>query len=95
MEVLNVTYKCKPGMRQTFLEAIAAEKIDLACRAEEGNLEYAYFLPVDSEDELLLVEKWRDADCLAAHGQQPHYLRLGELKGIYVDETILGKYHAD
>ena len=28
MVVLNVTYKCKPGMREDFLKAIRAEGLD-------------------------------------------------------------------
>ena len=78
MIVLNVTYKCKPDMRDEFLEAIMAEGIDIACRAEEGNLKYDYYYPADGSDDLLLVEKWRDAEAFAKHGQQPHYKRLGE-----------------
>ena len=95
MEVLNVTYCCKPGQREAFLKAIYAEGIDVACKNEEGNLQYAYYLPTENDDEMLLVEKWRDADCLAAHGKQPHYLRLGELKAEYVLETKLDKFHVD
>lgn len=30
MIVLNVTYQCRPGMRDAFLKAIAAEGIDAA-----------------------------------------------------------------
>ena len=41
---------------------------------------------------LLLVEKWRDADTLAAHGKQPHYTRLGELKAEFVNETVIEKF---
>lgn len=95
MEVLNVTYHCKPGKREAFLNAIISEKIDIACRNEEGNLKYGYYLPTDSADEMLLIEKWRDAECLAAHGQQPHYQRLGELKAEFVNETVLEKFHVD
>lgn len=92
MITLNVIYKCKPDMREAFLEAILREGIDVACRAEDGNLLYAYFLPFDGGDELLLVEKWRDADALRAHAAQPHYKRLGELKAAYVNETVVEKY---
>ena len=91
MIVLNVTYKCRPGMREAFLEAIRAEGIDEASRAEAGNLKYDYYLPFGSGDELLLVEKWQDADALAAHGRQPHFLRLGALKAEYVNETVIEK----
>ena len=32
MEILNVTYKCKKGMREKFLETIKAEGLDAASR---------------------------------------------------------------
>ena len=92
MIVLNVTYKCRPGMREAFLEAIRAEGIDEASRAEAGNLKYDYYLPLGGGDELLLVEKWQDADALAAHGRQPHFLRLGALKAEYVNDTGIEKF---
>ena len=92
MIVLNVTYKCRPGMREAFLEAIRAEGIDEASRAEAGNLKYDYYLPFGGGDELLLVEKWQDADALAAHGRQPHFLRLGALKAEYVNETVIERF---
>jgi quinol monooxygenase YgiN len=94
MIVLNVTYKCKPGMREAFLETIKSEKIDAACRAEEGNIKYDYYYAADAGDELLLIEKWRDAEAVAIHGEQEHFKRLGEIKGEFVLETIIEKYNA-
>jgi len=91
---MNVTYKCKPEMREEFLERIMTEGIDIACRAEDGNIKYDYFTSTDDSDELLLVEKWRDADALAAHGRQPHFARLREIKDEFVTETIIEKYEA-
>lgn len=92
MIVLNVTYKCKPDMREEFLEAIISEGLDEASRAEEGNFKYDYYIPTDGSDDLLLVEKWQDADVLAVHSKQPHFARLGELKTEYVNETIIEKF---
>ena len=92
MIVLNVTYQCKPDLREAFLERILAEGIDEKSRAEAGNLKYDYYLPLGGGDELLLVEKWQDADALAAHGRQPHFLRLGTLKAEYVNETVIEKF---
>ena len=94
MIVLNVTYKCKPDMRDEFLEMIYTEGIDVASRGEEGNIKYDYYTPVDNSDDLLLVEKWRDAEALAAHGKQPHFARLGELKKEFVLDTIIEKFEA-
>lgn len=94
MIVLNVTYKCKPELRDEFLEMIMSEGIDVACRAEDGNIKYDYYIPTDGSDDLLLVEKWRDAEALAVHGRQPHFARIGKLKGNYVDETIIEKFES-
>lgn len=94
MIVLNVTYKCKPDLRGEFLEAIMTEGIDAASRAEAGNIKYDYYTPVDNSDELLLVEKWRDADALKEHSAQPHFLRLGELKPAFVLDTVIERFEA-
>ena len=92
MIVLNVTYQCKPGMREAFLERIQAEGIDAASRAEAGNLQYDYFLPFDDNGDLLLVEKWKDETALAAHGKTAHLRRLAELKPLYVNETVIERF---
>ena len=94
MIVLNVTYKCKSDKRLAFYEKITDEGIDIACRAEPGNLKYDYYLPMDDSNDLLLVEKWVDETALAEHMKQPHFARLGELKAEYVLDTAIEKYEA-
>ena len=92
MEILNVTYKCKEGMREKFLEAIKAEGLDAACRAESGNIKYDYYFAADSPDELFLLEKWADDEAIKSHNAEPHFKRLGEIKADYVYETVLERY---
>ena len=94
MLVFNVTFRCRPGMRDEFLEKIISEGIQDAGRAEEGNLQYDYFIPVDGSDDLFLVEKYRDEDAVAAHVRQAHVARLVELKELYVTDLILEKYES-
>ena len=92
MIVLNVTYLCKPDQRDEFLVMIITEGIDAASRREAGNIKYDYYLPAAGGDELLLVEKWRDAEALAGHGAQPHLARLKELKAEYVVDTVIERF---
>lgn len=92
MIVLNVTYKCKPELREEFLEAILREGIDEASRKESGNLKYDYYIPFDGGDDLLLVEHWRDEAALKAHAKTPHYAKLKELKPAYVTETVVERF---
>jgi quinol monooxygenase YgiN len=92
MEILNVTYKCREGMREKFLEAIKAEGLDAASRAEAGNIKYDYYFAADSPDELFLLEKWADDEAVRSHNAEAHFKRLGELKADYVSETVLERY---
>lgn len=92
MIVLNVTYRCRPGMRDRFLERIRAERIGETSRAEDGNIRYHYYLPVDGGDEVLLMEKWRDAGALAAHAGRPHFSLLKAIKDEYVLDTVIERF---
>ena len=49
MEILNVTYKCKEGMREKFLETIKAEGLDAASRAEAGKPHFRRFGELKAE----------------------------------------------
>ena len=71
MVVLNVTYKCSPEKRDAFLEKLNAEGLADACRAEAGNIKYDYYLPLDGSEELILLEKWKDAEALSLHTREP------------------------
>ena len=92
MVVLNVVYSCKSGMREAFLDTIKKEGIDNGSRSEDGNICYEYFFSTSDPDVLFLLEKWKDADAVEFHKVQPHFIRLGELKSEFVDETIIDKY---
>ena len=94
MLVFNVTFRCKPGARDAFLREIMAEGIDAASRAEAGNIAYDYYVPVDRDSDLFLVEKYVDADAVAAHVRQTHTAKLVELKEKYVSDMTLEKYEA-
>ena len=78
MLFLNVTYTMKPGMREVFLKEV--QGILDTVRREDGCLAYAYYLPVEEDDTLLLVERWRDQAAQQVHLAAPHMAALGKLK---------------
>ncbi len=43
-----------------------------ATQAEDGCIQYDFSHHVTRPDVLIVSEKWRDADALAAHGKAPH-----------------------
>ena len=48
-----------------------------------------------AEDELILIEVWRDAAAIEFHKNSEHFAKLGELKEKYVESTEFDKYSAD
>lgn len=92
MLVFHVTFKCRPEMRDRFLNAVLREGIADAARAEPGNLKYEWYIPAGSSDDLFLIEQYRDAEAVAEHVRQPHTARLVELKEEYVADMVLEKF---
>ena len=92
MLVFHVTFKCKPDMRDEFLEMIVTEGIDEAARAEAGNRGYAFYFPADAQDDLFLIEKYTDMDAVKSHASQPYIQKLTALKEEYTDDMILEMY---
>ena len=89
MLVFNVIFKCRPDLREEFLEAIITEGIDEAARAEAGNLKYEFYISVDNDCDLLLIEKYKDSAAVKEHVRREHTKRLTELKEQFVEDVIL------
>jgi quinol monooxygenase YgiN len=89
MICINVTYDCKPGMREAFYGAIRERGIDELCRNENGCRRYEYFNAIEKPDRLLLAEIWEDREVLAVHQKTAHFQVLQELKAQYVDSVDL------
>lgn len=77
---IYVRYKGEKESLVKFYEEIKKEGLAEASRSEDGNIRYEYFWPVERENELFLLEAWKDKDAQIFHNEQPHFKRLGELK---------------
>ncbi len=89
MLYVNVTYECKPGMREAFYKAIRENEIDEKCRKENGNVRYEFFYSIELPDRMFLVEAWESPEASAAHRETAHYFKLQELKKEYVADTAV------
>ena len=66
----------------------------MSSQSEEGNVRYEYSFGVDG-DELILTEVWRDEEAVELHKQRDHFIKLGELKSEYVEDTEILKFKAE
>jgi len=67
MITVNLYYTGANGSARAFAEDMVRSGIVSAIRAEEGNLRYAYFFPMDDPETVLLIDQWRDQAAIDAH----------------------------
>lgn len=83
-----VTYKVKHGKRDDFISEIKQNDIIEKSRNEQGNIKYDYFIPLENDNELLLIEEWENQLCIDQHKTTPHFLVLQIIKAEYVEDVI-------
>lgn len=91
MLILTVDYKLKKGRRDEFVKRLLAEKTAEHTRSEQGCIRYEYYLPIDREDELFLLEAWESREDQQRHLQSGHMRKMREFKDEYVESTELGQ----
>lgn len=90
--LILVRYKIKKGCRSEFYRKFRDNNICEMSKAEEGNLQYDIYFPLDSDDDICLIEKWEFQKNIDAHKKTLHYAILDELKEKYVMRIELEKY---
>ena len=83
MITVNLYYKGANGSAQAFAREMEESGIAAAIRAEEGNLRYQYFQPLDDPETVLLIDSWRDQAAIDSHHASPMMSRLAALREKY------------
>ena len=91
--LLEVHYTIQPGKRDEFCQKVIEAGIADASRKEKGNLKYDYYIPLDSDDEVCLIELWENPQAQLEHKTLSHFQKLGELKEMYVENTVITTYY--
>ena len=92
MIILNVYYNAKPGKRDEFYSAVKALGVPEESRAEEGNIKYDYYFSDADENQILLVEHWKDEAAFKFHGEQDYFRKLQEIKAEYIEEAHIDRF---
>ena len=80
---VNLYYRSENGSARAFAAEMEQRGIAAAICAEEGNLKYQYFFPMDDPETVLLIDVWRDQAAIDAHHQSPMMARLAALREQY------------
>ena len=90
--IFHVTYTCKPGMAEAFINAVRERGLQEKTRQEDGCMQYDYHISCEVPDTVVLVELWRDKEAVKSHAEQPTFQEISNLKDEYVLNTDLQRF---
>ena len=80
---INIYYKgTGPAAKQFAKEMTESGTVD-AIRKAVGNLRYEYFLPLDDEETVLLVDSWENQEAIDIHHASPMMNTIMKLREKY------------
>ena len=83
MITVNLYYTGSNGSAKAFAEEMESSGIAEAIRAEDGNLRYQYFQPLDDPETILLIDSWSDQAAIDAHHASQMMTQLAALREKY------------
>ena len=87
MKTILVTYKAKDEETlDRFYAELIEEKIGELSKADEGCLKYEYYLSMEKDNQILLVERWESEEAIELHRKTGHYAKAKELGAKYALE---------
>ena len=92
---VNIYYQGKNGSAKRFAEEMVSGGVVSEIRAEEGNLKYEYFFPMENEETVLLIDSWRDQVSLDVHHASPMMKKIMELREKYDLHMRVERYVSD
>ena len=88
--LLHVLYRGEKA--RDFAEEMERSGLRAAVLAEEGCMQYDYYLPLTEKDCVLLIEHWHDQAALDKHAAGEPMAKLKTLKAGYGLATDVSRY---
>lgn len=92
---INIYYSGECGNAKKFAEEMIASGTVDDIRAEEGNIRYEYFFPMDDSQTVLLIDSWKDLQSLDKHHASPIMAKITELRNKYELHMKVERYISD
>lgn len=80
---VNIYYSGKNGNAVKFAKEMISSGLVQSIRSEKGNLRYDYFLPMDDNETVLLIDSWQDQAALDVHHGLPLMGQIAALREKY------------
>lgn len=92
---VNLYYRGNNGNAKKFAEEMEKSGTAGAIRAEEGNLRYEYFMPLDDPETVLLIDSWRDQESLDRHHASEMMGEIAKLREKYDLHMTVERFVSD
>lgn len=92
---VNIYYSGVNGNAKKFAEEMVASGIVNDIRAEDGNIRYEYFFPMEDTETVLLIDSWKDQKSIDFHHASPMMKKITELREKYDLHMKAERYMSD
>lgn len=90
-----IYYSGVNGNAVKFAEEMVSSGTVSDIRAEDGNLRYEYFFPMDDKETVLLIDSWKDQYSLDLHHASPMMAKITGLREKYELHMRVERYVSD
>jgi len=95
MITVNLYYTGTNGSARKFAEEMESSGTAGKIRAEEGNVRYEYFFPMNDPETVLLIDAWEDQEAIDVHHASPMMKTIMELREKYDLHMRVERYISD
>ena len=81
--IINIYYTGTNGSARKFAEEMVSSGIVDRVRLEEGNERYEYFFPMEDNETVLLIDKWKSEEALDLHHKSEMMKEIADLRNKY------------
>lgn len=92
---VNIYYSGVNGNARRFAEEMVSSGVVSDIRAEDGNIKYEYFFPMDDGETVLLIDSWKDQHSLDVHHASPMMAQITGLREKYDLHMRVERYVSD
>ena len=92
---VNIYYSGVNGNARKFAEEMVSSGIVNDIRAQDGNLKYEYFFPMDDEETVLLIDSWENQQSIDIHHASPMMAKIIALREKYDLHMKVERYVTD
>lgn len=92
---VNIYYTGVNGNARKFAEEMVSSGVVSDIRAEDGNMRYEYFFPMDDKETVLLIDSWKDQHSIDVHHDSPMMAKIVELREKYDLHMKVERYVSD